>query len=141
MTATMSIALEAQPLSDTDLRDAVEHLTGRSTPAVERRRHPRTMRMPVLISPTRAVETGAGRTSSSDRTFLVMADDMSRGGFAFDHAEMIPVGTDLWASLPSVAERPPTARATVARCVAAAAGGFTVGVRFDHDLNLTSPPW
>ncbi len=142
MTATMSIAIESPPLSDTNLRDAFGHLTGMSAPAVERRRHPRTMRMPVLISTTRAVETGARRTVVSDpTTFLVMAGDMSRGGFAFTHCETIPVGTDLCASLPSVAERPPTARATVARCVAAAAGGFTVGVRFDHDLNLTSPPW
>ena len=141
MTATMSVAVEAQPLSDNRLRDAVERLTGMSTPDVERRRHPRTMRMPVLISRTRAVETGARRTAASDPTFLAMVGDMSRGGFAFSHAEMIPVGTGLCTSLPSVAERPPTARATVTRCVAAARGGFTIGVRFDHELNLTSPPW
>ncbi len=142
MTATMSVSIEGQPLSDTQLRDAAGHLTGMSAPAVERRRHPRTMRMPVLISRSRTAETGARRAVASDpSTFLAMAGDMSRSGFAFTHCETIPVGTDLCASLPSVAERPPTARATVVRCVPAATGGFTVGVRFDHDLNLTSPPW
>lgn len=142
MNATMSIAIESQPLSDTNLRDALGHLTGMSAPAVERRRHPRTMRMPVLISRSQSVDFDARRTAASDpTTFLVMTGDMSRSGFAFTHCETIPLGTDLCASLPSVAERPPTVRATVVRCTPAVAGGFTVGVRFDRDLNLTSPPW
>lgn len=134
MPRSPSMPIHSINLADGEVRGLIEILDLEHLGHDDRRRYPRVnyRRIPVLLGID---------LPEAPASFLILADNISRGGMAFHHPQPLAPGTLLACKIVLVTGKPIPAEGRVVRCLPIDDGEYEIGAHFEPELDADLVPF
>lgn len=141
----ISVPIESANLSDEALWSIVGQLSEEDSEVAseeaERRTHRRYHRIPVVLHTKSAGNARAATYDGGQSSFMILAENISRGGLAFCHRSPLNPGSFFNVKIMLLSADPLTTTGQVVRCHPMDDGRYDIGFQFDNELSSDHMPW
>jgi hypothetical protein len=130
MSLPVSFPIQSTDVAGEQVRKLVEQLGADAPSAAERRKYERIRysKIAVLVLLDRP---------GGDTSFLVLTDNISRGGLAFKHASWLDIDTPCKIKIMLPSGELIVSEGRIVRCRPLSDRGYEVGIRFDRTLSVS----
>ena len=130
MSLPVSVPIQSTDVASEQVRNLVGQLGAEAAGQAERRKDKRIQysKIAVLVLLDRP---------GGDTSFLVLTDNISRGGLAFKHASSLDIDTSCKIKIMLPSGELVVSEGSIVRCRPLSDRGYEVGIRFDRTLSVS----
>jgi hypothetical protein len=130
MSLPVSVPIQSTDVAGEQVRNLVGRLSAEAASQAERRKDKRIQysKIAVLVLLDRP---------GGDTSFLVLTDNISRGGLAFKHASSLDIDTSCKIKIMLPSGELVVSEGRIVRCRPLSDRGYEVGIRFDRTLSVS----
>lgn len=129
MSLPQSVPIESTDLTDEEVGSLVEQFTDKVPEGADRRKYKRVeyRKTAVLV---------LAETPDGDTSFMILTNNISRGGLAFKHSSRLEPGTPCQAKIMPSSGGSIESQGRIVRCRMLEGSGYEIGLQFDQLLGV-----